>query len=850
MKRLHRLPARIIRSTNVLICFALILSVIAGVVPFQTASSKESIRLRQQGNGQGNNGRERRVNPPAPRTGPPAANLPNLNEVQHRRVEAPRAPNTLPSLMRSRRKPLESRNGRRVGDAPLPVPTPRALPAPSVLPTPLHDELATDSTGSRVLLASNFAFSSLPFQLRGYRALRFDQLDTLSDSPIRLWPESTAVASRTFDLATAPIPQAVGAKIVFVSSRDGFMQIYVMNSDGTGQARLTTDASNNENPRWSPDGAKILFQSDRDNPGSGLRDIYVMNADGNGQIRLTTDMNDDCNATWSADGSKIVFQSFRNGLSYQIYAMNADGSGQINISNSASNDTQPSWSSDNAKIAFASDRDQPGFPNIYVMNSNGSNQIRLTWSSTGCWDEQPIWSPDRTKIVFTSTRDSATETWQETDDDGNVLTKSKLKINKEVYVMTANGISQTRLTNDLSNDDSACWSTDGTRIVFRSERERVEFDPIPQIWTMNSDGTNQTNLSNSGAGDFSPSWSSSYNQSPVANAGGPYNGIVSQTVTFNAGGSFDPDGTVTGYSWTFGDGGSGTGATPTHSYASAGTYAATVTITDNFGATNSATANVTVSASVADQYTQNFYQWALLRSSNAEETNYWMDMFRAAYAHGQGSMTLAVREMGKTIFESAEYAARNRSDHWYVYDLYRTYLMREPDSQGWAYWDAAVPVYGRDHVRRGFDESTEFQNLVATIIPTGSPSAAVTSLAAARVDPFNQSGNQLQARDAEWSVSLLSLPGRAGLDLGLGLSYSSSVWTHSGPYNYFDEENGSPSPGFKIGFPTVQEKYFDAQVGANVYLLTTATGRKVELRQVGTSDVYESADSSYLQVNL
>ena len=229
-----------------------------------------------------------------------------------------------------------------------------------------------------------------------------------------------------------------------------------------------------------------------------------------------------------------------------------------------------------------------------------------------------------------------------------------------------------------------------------------------------------------------------------------------------------------------------------------------------------------------------------------------MDIFRAAYAHQQGSMTLAMREMGKTVFESAEYIARNRSNHWYVYDLYKTYLMREPDAQGWANWEASVPLYGRDQVRRGFDESTEFQNLVATIMPTGSPSASVSSLTTARVDPFNQSGNQLQARDAEWSVSLLSLPGRAGLDLGLGLSYSSLVWTRSGPsqnpYLYFDEDSGSPSPGFKIGFSTVQEKYFDAQVGANVYLLTTAAGRRVELRQVGTSSVYESADSSYLQL--
>jgi len=218
--------------------------------------------------------------------------------------------------------------------------------------------------------------------------------------------------------------------------------------------------------------------------------------------------------------------------------MNADGSGQVNITNTGANEIQPSWSSDSAKIAFASDRDQAGFPSIYVMNANGSSQTRLTWSGTGLRDEQPMWSPDRTKIAFTSTRDSVTETWQETDDDGNYITKSKLDINKEVYVMNASGSGQTRLTTVLENDDSPCWTTDGTKIVFRSERTRDAFDPTAQIWTMNADGSNQTNLSNSGDADSSPSWTSNSNQSPVANAAGPYNAIVAQAVTFNGSGSF------------------------------------------------------------------------------------------------------------------------------------------------------------------------------------------------------------------------------------------------------------------------------------------------------------------------
>ncbi|MFN2491620.1 MAG: hypothetical protein ABR501_01890 [Pyrinomonadaceae bacterium] len=120
-------------------------------------------------------------------------------------------------------------------------------------------------------------------------------------------------------------------------------------------------------------------------------------------------------------------------------------------------------------------------------------------------------------------------------------------------------------------------------------------------------------------------------------------------------------------------------------------------------------------------------------------------------------------------------------------------------------------------------------------------------MATARVDPFNQPGNGLQSRDAKWSVPLLSLPGRAGLDLGLSLSYSSMVWTHSGPYIYFDEDNGFPSPGFRLGFPTIQERVFDAQAGGNVYLMITG-GSRISLRQLGTSNTYEAGDSSHLQL--
>ncbi|HEX3231730.1 MAG TPA: hypothetical protein VHQ95_22320, partial [Pyrinomonadaceae bacterium] len=121
-------------------------------------------------------------------------------------------------------------------------------------------------------------------------------------------------------------------------------------------------------------------------------------------------------------------------------------------------------------------------------------------------------------------------------------------------------------------------------------------------------------------------------------------------------------------------------------------------------------------------------------------------------------------------------------------------------------------------------------------------------LAPARVDPFNQSGNQIQARDAEWSLPLVSLPGRAGLDLGISLTYSSMVWTQAGSYISFDDEWGDPSPGFKIGFPAIQGRFTNNLIGTNVYVLITSAGRRAELRRVGTSNIYEAGDSSYLQL--
>lgn len=125
-------------------------------------------------------------------------------------------------------------------------------------------------------------------------------------------------------------------------------------------------------------------------------------------------------------------------------------------------------------------------------------------------------------------------------------------------------------------------------------------------------------------------------------------------------------------------------------------------------------------------------------------------------------------------------------------------------------------------------------------------------LGAARLSPRNATGGtDLYSQNFSWGRNLVSLPGRAGFDLNLGIGYNSLVWTKVGTTMVFDADAGSPTPGFRFGFPTIEpifNQQLDATNTAYKYLMVTPSGARVEFRQTTVAGVYDAADGSYAQL--
>lgn len=185
----------------------------------------------------------------------------------------------------------------------------------------------------------------------------------------------------------------VESKITFYSHRDGNFEIYTMNSDGSNQTRLTSNAAADSSPVWSPNGRQIAFDTNRD----GNDEIYVMDADGKNQHRLTHNPGIDAYPNWSPDGAQIAFASIRNANKEkgnpEIYVMNADGSNLKQITDLGWA-TRPRWSPDGKWILF--ERGQ-----IYAIRPDGTEMWQVSTPREKATMILGGWSPDGKRVLYT-----------------------------------------------------------------------------------------------------------------------------------------------------------------------------------------------------------------------------------------------------------------------------------------------------------------------------------------------------------------------------------------------------------------------------------------------------------------
>jgi PKD repeat protein len=148
------------------------------------------------------------------------------------------------------------------------------------------------------------------------------------------------------------------------------------------------------------------------------------------------------------------------------------------------------------------------------------------------------------------------------------------------------------------------------------------------------------------------------NRAPVANAGADQTAAPGAVVSFSGAGSADPDGTIASYTWSFGDGATGSGVTTNHAYATAGTYTARLTVTDNLGATGTDTATITVAATSAG----GTYVWAKTFGSAGDDRGQGVAADRNGNVFMTGAFTGTV-DFGTGPLTSTHFSYLNATDY-------------------------------------------------------------------------------------------------------------------------------------------------------------------------------------------
>ena len=180
-----------------------------------------------------------------------------------------------------------------------------------------------------------------------------------------------------------------GKKLVFTSSRNGDLDIYTMNSDGSNVRQLTNELGYDGGPFWSYDGKQIVYRANHPETEAQKADylkllkqnlirpttleIWVMNADGSNKRQVTRNGKANFGPYFFPDGKRIIFASNMDdprGRNFDLYKINVDGTGLERITFNDTFDGFPMFSPDGKKLVFASNRNaaKQGDTNVFIAD--------------------------------------------------------------------------------------------------------------------------------------------------------------------------------------------------------------------------------------------------------------------------------------------------------------------------------------------------------------------------------------------------------------------------------------------------------------------------------------------------
>ena len=181
-----------------------------------------------------------------------------------------------------------------------------------------------------------------------------------------------------------------GKKVAFTSTRNGDLDIYTMDADGSNVKQLTHELGYDGGPFWSYDGKKIVYRAEHPKTPQEIADykelyakglirpgnleIWVMDADGNNKRQVTHNGAANFAPYFLPDGKRIIFASNlndpRNGRDFDLYVINIDGTGLERITYSPDFDSFPMFTSDGKRLVWASNRNgkAPHETNIFIAD--------------------------------------------------------------------------------------------------------------------------------------------------------------------------------------------------------------------------------------------------------------------------------------------------------------------------------------------------------------------------------------------------------------------------------------------------------------------------------------------------